>query len=126
MRRIPSIAQLAVVLGLLLVTLAPMGGTTRAQSVPNTDAYVEPKCFATVVAQAYQPIAEVSGSREPGMGMYSTGDEIFLSGAGMQLGGTRVKIEAAQQRMAELDTQMRDLRREARRQNIPPGWLRGT
>jgi len=87
MRRIPSIAQLAVVLGLLLVTLAPMGGTTRAQSVPNTDAYVEPKCFATVVAQAYQPIAEVSGSREPGMGMYSTGDEIFLSGAGMQLGG---------------------------------------
>lgn len=38
---------------------------------------------------------------------------------------TRRKIEAAQQQMVELDEQMRELRREARRQGIPPGWLRG-
>ncbi len=38
---------------------------------------------------------------------------------------TRSKIEAAQQRLAELDVEMRELRREARRQGIPPGWLRG-
>ena len=39
---------------------------------------------------------------------------------------TRHKIEAAQERLAELDVQMQELRRDARRQGIPPGWLRGT
>ena len=34
-------------------------------------------------------------------------------------------IDTEQQRLAELDVEMRELRREARRQGIPPGWLRG-
>jgi hypothetical protein len=37
---------------------------------------------------------------------------------------TRQAIEAAQQHLAELDQQMTDLQTEARRQGIPPGWLR--
>lgn len=37
---------------------------------------------------------------------------------------TREKLEAAQARQQELDKEMDDLRREARRLNIPPGWLR--
>ena len=37
---------------------------------------------------------------------------------------TRQKIEAAQLRLTELDQEMTDLRAEARRLNIPPGWLR--
>ncbi len=39
---------------------------------------------------------------------------------------TRGKIESAQDRLAELDTEMLELRRDARRRGIPPGWLRGT
>ncbi len=39
---------------------------------------------------------------------------------------TRRKMEMAQQRLVELDDQMRELRRDARRQGIPPGWLRGS
>ena len=41
-------------------------------------------------------------------------------------GDTRIKIEAAQRRLTELDAEMRELRRDARRRGIPPGWLRGT
>ncbi|NKB90148.1 MAG: hypothetical protein GKS06_18230 [Acidobacteria bacterium] len=37
---------------------------------------------------------------------------------------TRQKIEAAQARDKELDQDLVDLRREARRLGIPPGWLR--
>ncbi len=37
---------------------------------------------------------------------------------------TREKIEAAQARDAELDQELIDLRREARRLGVPPGWLR--
>ncbi len=37
---------------------------------------------------------------------------------------TRQKIEAAQLRLTALDQEMTDLRAEARRLNIPPGWLR--
>lgn len=88
MRRTFSIVQAAVVIGLLVVTLLPEGGAAMAQTVPNTDAYIGPSCFSTVVSQGYQPLARISGSREPGMHMYSTGDEIFLRGSGMQLGET--------------------------------------
>jgi uncharacterized membrane protein YgcG len=37
---------------------------------------------------------------------------------------TRQSIEAAQQRLTELDQEMTDLQNEARRQGVPPGWLR--
>ncbi len=39
---------------------------------------------------------------------------------------TRAKIEAAQERDEELDQELADLRREARRLGVPPGWLRVT
>lgn len=37
---------------------------------------------------------------------------------------TRDKIAAAQARQLELDEELAELRREARRLNVPPGWLR--
>lgn len=37
---------------------------------------------------------------------------------------TRLKIEAAQERIQELDQKLEELRREARREGIPSGWLR--
>lgn len=37
---------------------------------------------------------------------------------------TRLKIEAAQERIQELDQKLEEIRREARRKGIPPGWLR--
>lgn len=37
---------------------------------------------------------------------------------------TRQGIENAQRRLAELDQQMSDLEDQARRLNVPPGWLR--
>ncbi len=88
MRRIPSTARAAVAFGLLCVAVAPAGGTTTSQNVPNTNAYLGPECFATVVPHGSLPLARVSGSREPGMLMYSTGDEIFLHGSGMGLSET--------------------------------------
>jgi hypothetical protein len=39
---------------------------------------------------------------------------------------TREGIEAARNRLKELDDEMVQLRRDARRQQIPPGWLRVT
>jgi hypothetical protein len=38
----------------------------------------------------------------------------------------RERIEAAQARDKELDQELIDLRREARRRGIPPGWLRAS
>lgn len=40
--------------------------------------------------------------------------------------GTRVQIEDVETSLAELDQEERDVRAEARRLNIPPGWLRVT
>lgn len=37
---------------------------------------------------------------------------------------TKQQIEQVQARLQELDEEMRDLKREARREGIPPGWLR--
>lgn len=37
---------------------------------------------------------------------------------------TKAKIEAVQMRLAELDEVAEELRREARRLGVPPGWLR--
>ena len=37
---------------------------------------------------------------------------------------TRAQIDAAEVRLTELDQEMRDLQAEARRLQIPPGWLR--
>lgn len=37
---------------------------------------------------------------------------------------TKTKIDAAEARQKQLDDEMAELRREARRLNIPPGWLR--
>lgn len=37
---------------------------------------------------------------------------------------TKAKIDAVQLRLAELDQAMEDLRLDARRRGIPPGWLR--
>lgn len=87
MRRIPLIAGAAIALGLVVVGTTA-GGVAWAQTVPNTDAYLGPECFATVLPQARPPLARVGGSREPGMHMYSTGDEIFLRGSGMGVGET--------------------------------------
>lgn len=39
-------------------------------------------------------------------------------------GATKRNIEAAQERRKELDKELTDLRREARRKSIPAGWLR--
>jgi hypothetical protein len=39
---------------------------------------------------------------------------------------TRAKIDAVNERLKELDTEKDTLRREARRLQIPPGWLRVT
>ncbi len=89
MRRIPQTARVAVTLGLLtIVGLVVPIGAVSAQTVPNTGAFLGPDCFATVLPMARQPLAQVSGSREPGMHMYSTGDEIFIHGGPMQAGQT--------------------------------------
>ena len=37
---------------------------------------------------------------------------------------TREKIELAETRLRELDEELKELRREARRLGVPPGWLR--
>ncbi len=89
MRRILCTVRTAVTIGVLAaVGLALPGGTVGAQTVPNTGAYVGLDCFATVLPAVSRPLAQVSGSREPGMHMYSTGDEIFLHGGPMQTGET--------------------------------------
>jgi len=51
-------------------------------------------------------------------------ERAFMFNGNMSTTEIRLKIEAAQARDKELDQEMVDLQREARRLGVPPGWLR--
>ncbi len=51
-------------------------------------------------------------------------ERAFVFNGNMSTTEIRLKIEAAQARDKELDQELIDLQREARRLGVPPGWLR--
>lgn len=60
---------------------AILGATAAAQAqTPGAAKFAGPSCFGTVMSGIDEPVARISGSRDPGRGMFSVGDSVYVEG----------------------------------------------
>lgn len=71
-----------------------------------------------------QAIRDEKAEVKESIGALRREERAFMFNGNMSTTEIRSKIAAAQTRDRELDQEMIDLRREARRLGVPPGWLR--
>lgn len=99
------------------------GGEESAEGQEGEQAETPPEQTREYWQEAVKAIQEEKAQIEGGMQELRREERAFLF-SHRSTTEVKAKIAQAEQRLRELDEQLTELRSEARRKGIPPGWLR--